>query len=61
MIHYRDMTFCMDADKCANHESCRRWFSPHQSEMAKKWWGSDDYPVAFSPFKETCGEFEEKK
>lgn len=61
MICYRDMTFCMDAEHCANKETCHRWFSDEHRERAVKWWGGDDYPLAMSHFKDSCNKWEEKK
>ena len=58
MICYNDMTFCMNAEFCANKETCHRWFSHEHMERATKWWGGDDYPLAMSPFKETCDKWE---
>lgn len=59
MMCYRDMSFCSDADECANKVGCSRWFSPEQFDKAAKWWGGEDAPVAFSSFKSTCNKWEE--
>lgn len=59
MIRYLDMTFCGDAPHCANRENCHRYFSQSENERAIKWWGDENFPVAFSFFANTCGEFHE--
>lgn len=59
MIHYKDTTFCGDAFCCANRENCDRYLSPQDEQKAIKWWGGDDFPVAFGFFADTCGEFDE--
>lgn len=59
MICYRDMSFCSDAEACANKEGCDRWFSHEHEEKAKKWWGNDDAPVAVQSFKDTCSSYKE--
>lgn len=61
MICFRDMTFCSDAKNCANSEGCSRYLGGAAKEQAVKWWGSTDYPVAMSSFKDTCKKWEEKK
>lgn len=58
MISYRGMTFCTDAEQCANRETCSRWFSPDEQEKARKWWKGDDAPVSEASFKETCDKWE---
>lgn len=61
MICYRDMSFCSDAEKCNNHITCPRFFSPIEKRNANRWWGSEGAPVAFMPFKESCEDWEELK
>ena len=58
MICYRDMTFCSDAEQCANREDCPRWFSPPEKAKADKWWGAQGAPVAFGSFKDNCNRWE---
>lgn len=55
MICFRDMTFC--ASDCTN-TLCRRNFGPDDAFEARQWWGSDDYPVAWSAaFKVDCPDY----
>ena len=61
MICYRDTQFCSDAEQCANHKDCSRWFSPEEKERADKWWGGPGAPVAFGPFRDHCNKWEEIK
>ncbi len=53
MMGYRDRTFCAESSQCAN-ESCIRRFTERDRQLAIKWWGSDDFPVAISNFKDTA-------
>lgn len=55
MICYKDMTFC--SSNCVN-TACSRHYGPEQREGAKRWWGSDDAPVAFSDFSDRCDSYE---
>lgn len=55
MICYRDMTFC--SAQCATKD-CKRQFDAAQKAAAKKWWGGDGAPVAFSDFSNTCPLYE---
>jgi hypothetical protein len=41
MICFKDMTFCRDP-KC----TCDRKLTNEVRKAAKKWWGSDDAPIA---------------
>lgn len=50
MICYKDMTFC--GSKVTDH-TCGREFTKQDAIDAEKWWGSKNYPVAYSYF---CGE-----
>lgn len=54
MVGYMDMTFCSDAEQCKNKETCHRWLSPELQKNAEEWWGNSHYPVAYSPYKNTC-------
>lgn len=49
MICYLDMTFC--SRKCGNVR-CKRNFTEEKREGAKRWWGSEEAPVAFSDMKD---------
>lgn len=53
MMCYLDKTFCASKN-CQNE--CGRKFTAEDAIAAKKWWGSDQYPVAYSHF---CGEDDE--
>lgn len=55
MICYRDMTFCV-SPKCKN--KCGRKLTAKIRKDARKWWGSDNAPIAVSNF---CDVKEEKK
>ena len=54
MICFRDMTFCASSEQCGNTD-CQRKFTDKDKQDAKAWWGSDDFPVAWSSFKDSCG------
>ena len=47
MSSYRDTTFC--ASEVTEH-TCGREFTEQDAIDAEKWWGSKDYPVAYSEF-----------
>jgi hypothetical protein len=49
MICFQDRTFC-GSKNCKN--LCGRKFTKELHKQAVKWWGSDEYPVAYSTF---CG------
>lgn len=51
MICYKDMTFCKS--DCINTNCFRNW-TEEKNKDAKKWWGSDGAPVAFSDFSKNC-------
>lgn len=55
MLCFHDMSFC--SSDCRNKD-CRRFFSPKLREEAKRWWGSDDAPVAFSDFSGGCDKYQ---
>ena len=57
MMSYKDMTFCTDAEYCANHNDCPRYLSPKDIEEGLKWWGDGDFPISYSSFKDTCKEY----
>lgn len=54
MICYKDMTFCRS--DCKN-DACHRFVSDKLIDGAKKWWGGDDFPLAFSDFSGACKEY----
>jgi hypothetical protein len=54
MICYKDMTFCKS--DCINTNCFRNW-TEEKSKDAKKWWGSDNAPVAFSDFSKDCKDY----
>lgn len=53
---FKDTTFCSSSEQCANHE-CGRRFTIQDKADAVRWWGSDEAPIAWSSFKDTCGKF----
>lgn len=53
---YRGKTFCASSPQCANTE-CDRHFGDAARAAARRWWGSDDAPVAFQDYRPECGEF----
>ena len=55
---FRDKSYCSDAKRCANHETCPDWFSPQEKEAAFRWMG-ENAPVAFMSFAKTCKDFKE--
>lgn len=46
VLCFKDKTFCT-ADGCANRHSCDRYFTKELHDEAVKWWGSEDYPIAY--------------
>lgn len=48
---YKDQTFC--SSDCKN-DTCFRHFTDEIHEAARKWWGGDNAPIAFSDFSKTC-------
>jgi hypothetical protein len=50
---YKDMTFCASPN-CQN--KCGRKLTKEVQEGAKRWWGSDDAPIAISYFCDDNGE-----
>lgn len=58
MMCYRDMSFCSDSDKCST-EPCSRRFTEEDHANAIKWWGGDDYPVAYMSMRNNCEKFKE--
>lgn len=54
MICYKDMTFCLSDCKNAY---CERHWTAEKSESARRWWGGDNAPVAFSDFSKRCEEY----
>lgn len=51
MICYLDRAFCTRSDSC-QRKHCERNFNKERQEAARKWWGSDEAPVAFCDFPE---------
>ena len=47
MICFRDTTFCSSPD-CVN--ACGRQLTREDRDEARRWWGSDDPPIAFARF-----------
>ena len=54
MICYKDKTFC--GSDCTNQQ-CGRFFSELDKQKARRWWGSDDAPVAYSDFSKGCSDY----
>jgi hypothetical protein len=53
MICYKDRTFC-GSENCKN--KCGRQLTEEVKEGARKWWGSDNAPIAISDFCDKNGE-----
>ena len=53
-MNFRDMTFC--ASDCTNTD-CRRHFGDDDRAAARKWWGNDKAPIAWSDFSKGCTEY----
>lgn len=49
MMGYGDITWCK-GDGCKKFDTCPRAFNEAQKQRAKRWWGSDDYPVCYYSF-----------
>lgn len=47
MLCYKDKTFCCSQ---THKPDCDKIFTKEDAEAAKKWWGNNDYPVAYSNF-----------
>lgn len=60
MICYRDMMFCSDAEGCRNRHDCHRWLTPKLKKEGARWWGGEDFPVAYSSFKTECKEWSQE-
>ena len=56
MICYRDRSYCENQDECKTQE-CSRRLTDSEKERAKKL----GLPVAWTPYREHCGKFEEVK
>lgn len=56
MLCFKDTTFCEESHRCANSE-CGRRFTDQDKADAIRWWGSDEFPIAWSDFKKDCGKF----
>ena len=56
VICYRDMTFCPYYEGCKNAHDCNRALTPEVREAARKWWGSDEAPIAVFTDKPNCWE-----
>lgn len=59
MISFLDMAFCSASKECGN-KACVRNLTSELIERGKKWWGSDDFPVAYSDFKTGCPDYVEE-
>lgn len=59
MISYLDRSFCTQSDTC-QQKHCERNFNQERRKAARKWWGSDDAPVAYAAFPE-CEEWEDDR
>jgi hypothetical protein len=55
-ICYRDMTFCDHWRDCGKAERCHRPLTPEVALAARKWWGSDDAPIAVFVDQPKCWE-----
>lgn len=53
MICFLDTTFCASKN-CTG--KCGRQLTPELIERGKKWWGSDDFPVALADYCDDKGE-----
>jgi len=56
MMCFRDMTFCTAFPDACGNAKCRRAFTDAQSAAARKWWGGDGAPIAFSDFHDGCAD-----
>ena len=54
MICFKDMTFCKS--ECKNTK-CDRKLTDKVWSDAKKWWGSDEAPVAITDYSGDCEHF----
>jgi hypothetical protein len=51
---YRDTTFCAAYPRRCKNINCRRAFTRIEREMAGKWWGDHNAPVAYADFYADC-------
>lgn len=58
MMCFNDMTYC--GSDCTNQQ-CSRHFGPDDEAEAKRWWGGDNAPVAFSDFSNGCEHYKQPK
>lgn len=54
MLCYLDMTFCTDSMYTCHNETCPRYINEEVVNGGTKWWGSPDFPMALSSFKQDC-------
>lgn len=55
MMCYKDMVFCAHSKDCSNNK-CHRNFTQEEREKAIKWWGSENFPIAYSDLRDNgCG------
>ena len=45
MIGFRDTTFCQDATCKRFGVNCHRAYDHSVHAAARKWWGTDEYPI----------------
>lgn len=53
MMCYKDMTWCTFSD-CKNKDNCHRYFTKEDRARATKWWGNEDFPLAYFAEKPDC-------
>jgi hypothetical protein len=56
MMCYKDRTFCTYWKECKSGEKCPSALTDDVRSGAKKWWGSDDAPIAMYIDKPQCFE-----
>lgn len=57
MICFKDMTFCTDSNDTCINTKCNRYISEDVIQTGISWWGSSDFPMALSTFKEYCKDY----
>lgn len=53
-MHYRDRSYCSAFGVTCSTAECNRAVTPTVLASARKWWGSDDAPIAYTDLSAGC-------
>lgn len=56
MMCYKDITFCTNHATCKHGSECDHALTEKVKQDAKRWWGGEGAPIAFSSDKFDCWE-----